>query len=850
MESIRNHTSDPSDGRGRARHRAERARKEKKAKQLHNQPPKHESMGIDQTLKELSTDAETGLSREEVDKRLAEIGPNTLEEERQNPVLRFLSYFWGPIPWMIEVAVVLSAVVGHWNEFAVIFVMLLINGGVSWWHERKAGSAIEALKERLAPEARVIRGGRSQTVSARDLVPGDIVVLRMGDVVPADCKLLENQRMTVDESALTGESLPMEKDPGQVSYSGTSVKQGEARAVVTATAENTRFGRTVELVQSAGTVSHFQKAVMRIGYFLIGMTGVLVATIVTVTLLRGDPVVSVILFALVVTIAGIPQALPAVLTITMTVGANRLARWKAIVSRLASMEEMAGLQVLCADKTGTLTQNKLEVQEPRVFSDDSAAQVLQDAALTCRRDSEDPIDQAILQALESRDDVSVKDLDAYEVLNFKPFDPTCKRAEADVSGQGRRFSVAKGAPQVILDLVEPENELREQVLNAVDELGEQGYRAMGVARKSNDRWEYLGLLPLLDPPREDAAAVVDDARKQGIDLRMVTGDHTAIGRNVSRLVHLGQNIRSAESLFGNATSASEPAENEHEVLEADGYAEVTPEHKFHIIRTFQENQAIVGMTGDGVNDAPALKQADVGIAVQGATDAARSAADLVLTEPGLGVITRAVEEARRIFGRMISYATFRITETMRMVLFMAISVLVFNVYPVTPIMVVLLAILNDIAIIAIAWDNVRTPKQPVRWDMKRVITLAGVLSVFGLITSFALYWFVKESLGLSMDAVKTILFLKLLVAGHMTLYLTRNDGWFWEKPWPSLTLFLPLEATQIVGTLFAVFGWLIPAIELKYALLVWVYAFSAFLILNGLKVWTYRALGWRAGVTR
>ncbi len=812
------------------------AAEEREAQQSGAQDYKDRS--VEETLQDLSVDPQQGLSDDAAAQRRERYGPNAIEEDKESVVVRLLKNFWGPIPWMLEAAIVLAAIAQRWEDLAVIAAMLLINGGVSFWHESKAQSAIEALKQRLAPTARVIRGGQRRDIPADQLVPGDVVVLRMGNLVPADARLLKGQHLSIDESALTGESLPVAKDPGDTVYSGTTVKRGEARVVVTATGRNTEFARTVELVEAAEETSHFQRAVLRIGYFLIGTTAVLVAAVVAVTLWRGDPWSQVLVFALVLTIAGIPQALPAVLTVTMTVGANRLAAMKAIVSRLAAMDEIAGLDVLCADKTGTLTRNELELQKPVVLAAEDERDLIVAAALTCRRgDTDDPIDQAVLEGLE---DESV--LDQYEIAASRPFDPTRKRAEADVRHDGGSFTVAKGAPQVILDLVEPDEDFRRAVAAKVDELGEQGFRALGVARKRDGGWQHLGLLPLLDPPRDDVKDVIADAQAHGIDLRMVTGDHAAIARQVAGQIGLGQDIPQATTLFGE--DGSRIAEGQRDrVIRADGFAQVTPEHKFAIIKHFQDDNRIVGMTGDGVNDAPALKQANVGIAVAGATDAARAASDLVLTEQGLGVITRAVDEARRIFERMTGYATFRVAETLRVLLFVSLSILIYDVYPVTAIMIVLLAILNDIPIMTIASDNAPTADHPVRWDMRRVIAVAGVLSVTGVISSFILFWFVQSWLQLPAETVQTMMFLKLLVAGHMTIYMTRTQSWFFTKPYPSLPLFLTLEATQAAGTLFAAFGILIYAINWTQIGIVWGYALVSFLLIDSVKVLTYRIIG-------
>lgn len=786
-----------------------------------------------EVLEKLDVNPDEGLNNNEAATRKDKYGPNEIESEDKNPIIEFLSHFWGPIPWMIEVAVILSAVAGRWEDFAVIFVMLLINGGVGYWHESKASNAIEALKDKLAPKSIVLRNGHRKTLSSKELVPGDIVILKMGNIVPADVKLLKDEKINIDESALTGESVPVDKKENDVAYSGTTIKRGEAKAVVIATGNNTKFARTVELVESAEEKSHFQKAVLRIGYFLIGFTGILVAGIIVAGIIREEKIMDVLLFALVVTIAGIPQALPAVLSVTMSIGANRLARKKAIVSRLSAMEEMAGLEILCADKTGTLTKNELELQEPVLFEAENEDDIIMAAALTTQKNNSDPIDKAIRDAVDDK-----SKLNDYKISDFRPFDPTRKRAESDVEKDGNKFTVAKGAPQVIADLVESGKEDSDKIKKEIDKQAEKGFRTLGVAKKENDKWIYLGLLPLLDPPRDDSAEVIEDAQKHEIDIRMVTGDHTSIAKQVARQLNLNDNIIHANEFFDENSETG----SDEKFMKADGFAEVTPEHKFKIIKKFQKHDRIVGMTGDGVNDAPALKQADVGIAVSSATDAARSAAALVLTKSGLGVIIRAIEESRRIFERMTGYSTFRITESLRVLLFMTISIIAFQFYPVTPIMIVLLAILNDIPIMTIAFDNVPTATKPVRWNMKRVLTISSVLSIGGVISSFIFFWYIFQNLGWDKQTVQTMIFLKLLVAGHMTIFLTRNTGWLWQKPYPNWILIAALEGTQIIGTLFAVYGWLIHPIGWANAGIVWGYAVVWILFLNAIKVLTINIL--------
>jgi len=794
---------------------------------------------VSDVLSKLDTSVE-GLTEKDAKSRRAQFGPNEITEEKTHPLLKFLGYFWGPIPWMIEAACILAAVAGRWEDFGVIFSLLAINGGVSYWHERKADKAIQALKDQLAPEAHVLRDGESRKIDARELVPGDVIVVHSGDVVPADTKLLDDQRISVDESALTGESLPVDKEPGDLMYSGTSAKRGKAHAVVVATADKTKFARTVELVESANVESHFRKAVLRIGHFLIISAIVLVLLIVIESLLiHHEPFWTIVLFALGLTLAAIPAALPAVLSVTMSIGASRLARMKAIVSRLSAMDEMAGLDILCADKTGTLTQNKLSLQEPALLEAEDVSEITLVAALTADREEPDPIDQAILDGLENEEA-----LDAYEIEEFRPFDADRKRAEADVSKGNEQFTAAKGAPQAILELVSASAELRKKVSDKVDELAKDGYRALGVARKrSSGGWKYLGLLSLLDPPREDSEEVIQGAQDHGISVRMVTGDHSAIAKQIAEQVGMGTGILEAGETFGDSDEANEDIDRSihNRVVDADGFAEVTPEHKYRIIKHFQADDHIVGMTGDGVNDAPALKQADVGIAVSGATDAARAAAALVLTAPGLKVIIKAIEEARRIFERMTGYATYRITETIRLLLFITLSVLAFRFYPVTPLMIVLLAILNDIPIMTIAWDNAPLPKRPVRWAMRRVLITSSVLGVVGVVSSFLLYWYIRNRLGLAEEVIRTMMFLKLLVAGHMTLYIVRAVGWFWQRPWPSIPLLLSLEVTQVFGTLAAVYGVLMEPIGWKWAAVVWGYAVIWMFLLDAVKVAVYAA---------
>ena len=795
-------------------------------------------LSVEDLFKKFSS-SENGISGSSAKERIKEYGYNEISEKKLNPFLKFLSYFWGPIPWMIEVAAILSAIINHWEDFWVIFALLLLNAIVGFWQEYKADDAISLLKKKLALNARVFRDGKWTALAARELVPGDVVRVRLGDIIPADIKLFSGDYLSIDESALTGESLPVEKHGSDLAYSGSVIRQGEMNGLVVATGLNTFFGRTAKLVEEARTISHFQKAVIKIGHYLIVLAAFMIAIIFMVSFFRNESFLDTLQFALVLTIAAIPVALPAVLSVTMAVGASVLAKKKAIVSKLVAIEEMAGMDILCSDKTGTITKNELTLADVIALEGFSSDDVLIFASLASREEDKDPIDTAIIDKTKSFKSLLEK-LDSYKVKDFKPFDPVIKRSEVTVvNSENKTFKITKGAPQIILSLLSEED--KEKVTNLVDkqinELAAKGFRTLGTA-KSNEKgqWEYVGLIPLFDPPRDDSAETIKTAQNMGVNVKMITGDHTAIAKQISQQVNLKNNIMEA-SVF-----LEKPDREASKIIEkTDGFAQVFPEHKYRIVELLQENKHIVGMTGDGVNDSPALKKADVGIAVAGATDAAKSAADIVLTSPGLAVIIDALKESRKIFQRMNSYAIYRIAETIRVLFFITLSILVFNFYPVTAIMIVLLALFNDAPIMAIAYDNVKYSRDPERWHMRVVLSMATFLGLIGVISSFGIFYIGQEVLHLSKEAVQSFIFLKLAVAGHLTIFLTRTRGPFWSIK-PSGVMFWAAVLTKILATLVAVYGWFITPISWDLALLVWGYALAAFLITDFLKVKIYDLL--------
>ena len=665
-----------------------------------------------------------------------------------------------------------------------------------------------------------------------ELVPGDVIRLQLGDIVPGDARLLAGDPVQVDQSALTGESLPVARQPGEAIFSGSIIKRGETNAMVYATGTHTYFGKTAELVQEAHTVSHFQRAVLKIGNYLIILAVALVAVIVTVALFRHDPVISTLEFALVLLVAAIPVAMPTVLSVTMAVGARLLAKKQVVVTKLSSVEELAGVDVLCSDKTGTLTQNKLTLGDPFTVNNIPGDQVILWAALASRAEDKDTIDLAVIGGVKGD-----KTLKSYQVLHFVPFDPVHKRTEATVKGaDGKQFYVAKGAPQVILKMATNNGKVKPAVEKAVNDFAGRGFRSLGVARADQEgKWQFAGVLPLFDPPRPQAKSTIASAHEMGVEVKMVTGDQLAIAQETARQLGMGTNILDATVL----RDKQKKAETAESIEKADGFAQVFPEDKYNIVDVLQKHGHFVGMTGDGVNDAPALKKANCGIAVSGATDAARAAASIVLLAPGLSVIIDAIKESRKIVQRMNSYAIYRIAETLRVLLFMTLAILIFNFYPLTAVMIVMIAVLNDGAILSIAYDNVHYKNEPEAWNMRLVLGISTVLGLVGPVAAFGLFYLGDRVFHLGHPQLQTLMYLMLSVAGHLTIFLTRTRGPFWSIR-PARILWMAVLGTQTVATLIAVYGLFMTPLGWSWAGIVWGYALVWFLVTDRVKLLGYR----------
>lgn len=829
-----------------------------------------------------------GLSTAEVKERIEKFGYNEIPEKEETLFHRIFRRFWGPIPWMIEVAALLSALVEKWEDFSIIMVMLLVNAVLDFYQESKALNAIKALKQSLASSALVLRNGKWEQLDAREVVPDDIIKLKIGDIVPADAVLISGDFILADQSALTGESLPVSKKVGDTVYGNAIVKKGEMIAQVTTTGTETYFGKTVKLVSKAQKEqkSHFQAMVIKVGNFLILLTILMIAIIIGYGLYRHEDILNLLEFSLVLTVAAIPVALPTVLTVTMAVGAINLSRKKAIVSRLAAIEELAGMDILCSDKTGTLTKNEMTISTPYAVGEFTADDVLLYGALASKEENKDPIEVPIFQYLKEHG--LYDKLKDYKLIGFIPFDPVGKRTESQYEG----LIVTKGAPQVII--AHSKNDFdKAAVEEKVREFAGKGFRTLGVAYKKDkdSRFRFVGLIPLFDPPRDDSRETIEDLKEHGVDTKMVTGDNIEVAKYIAGILSVGKDIRNISHLKGQDNSeldllteiiteslykklkpevsddeikafandvvfkVQKARENmpipkghvrrhESEIIElieqANGFAQVLPEDKYYIVDKLQKAKHIVGMTGDGVNDAPALKKADCGIAVSGATDAARAAGDIILMAPGLRVINSAIKQARITFERMKGYTIYRIAETVRVILFMALSIVVFNFYPVTALMIILLALLNDIPILTIAYDKTKIRKYPVRWDMKEVLVMSGWLGLAGVLSSFTLFFLLMDYWHLSTEMIQSMMFVKLIVAGHGTIYNTRNDEWFFKKPGPDLKLWTASLASALIGTLIGVYGLLVTPIGWKWAAFIWAYAFVWFLFNDVVKILVLR----------
>ncbi|RIA04407.1 hypothetical protein BRARA_K01354, partial [Brassica rapa] len=796
-----------------------------------------------------------GLSGAEGESRLQLFGPNKLEEKKESKILKFLGFMWNPLSWVMEAAAIMAIALANgdgrppdWQDFVGIVCLLVINSTISFWEENNAGNAAAALMAGLAPKTKVLRDGKWSEQEASILVPGDIVSIKLGDIIPADARLLEGDALKVDQSALTGESLPATKGPGEEVFSGSTCKQGEIEAVVIATGVHTFFGKAAHLVDSTNQVGHFQKVLTAIGNFCIISiaVGIVIEIIVMYPIQRRkyrDGIDNL----LVLLIGGIPIAMPTVLSVTMAIGSHKLSEQGAITKRMTAIEEMAGMDVLCSDKTGTLTLNKLSVDKNLIevcARGVEKEEVLLLAARASRTENQDAIDAAMVGMLADPKEARA----GIREVHFFPFNPVDKRtALTYIDGNGDWHRVSKGAPEQILDLCNARADLRKRVHSAIDKYAERGLRSLAVARQtvpertkesSGGPWEFVGVLPLFDPPRHDSADTIRRALDLGVNVKMITGDQLAIAKETGRRLGMGSNMYPSASLLGNHKDANLAAIPVEELIEkADGFAGVFPEHKYEIVKKLQDLKHICGMTGDGVNDAPALKRADIGIAVADATDAARGASDIVLTEPGLSVIISAVLTSRAIFQRMKNYTIYAVSITIRIVFGFMLIALIWK-FDFSPFMVLIIAILNDGTIMTISKDKVVPSPTPDSWKLKEIFATGIVLGGYMAIVTVVFFWaayrtdffprtFHVRDLRGNEHEMMSALYLQVSIVSQALIFVTRSRGWsFLERP--GWLLLIAFWIAQAIATGVAVLAdWefaRIKGIGLGWAGVIWLYS--------------------------
>jgi H+-transporting ATPase len=737
-----------------------------------------------------------GLTTAEAEALLRQYGLNAIREEPRHPLFDFLKKMWGPVPWMLEGSVLLELFMRKFPEAGIIAALVLFNAVIGTIQESRSEDALQVLKQRLKLLSRAFRDGHWLTLPAEQIVPGDVVHLRMGDLVPADVRILDGH-LSLDQSALTGESLPVDAGAGQTAFAGTTIKHGESTGEVIATGARTKFGKTAELVRLAKTKSHLEQIVLGIVRYLVIFDALLGAIVIVYALMTGVPLGEILPFTLILLVASVPVALPATFTIATALGSRDLAHKGVLVTHLAAIEEAAGMDILCSDKTGTITENRLAVAELMPYPPHSETDLLRLAAMACDDATQDPIDLAIIDFAKSKDALNAMP----QRVNFIPFDPATKRSEATYKQADGLIRVAKGAPNWIAPLC---TDGKESLEKDEETLAAQGYRVLAVAEGTDNTMRLAGLVALQDPPRGDSKNLIGRLKDLGIRIVMVTGDGLETARAVAEQVGIGNRACHSDRLQSDSGDGLD---------DCDVFAEVLPEHKFRLVQLLQKRGHTAGMTGDGVNDAPALKQAQVGIAVSNATDVAKAAASIMLTEPGLGNIVAAVEESRCIYQRMLTYTLNKIIKTINVVLFLSLGFILAHAFIVTPLLIVLMMFANDFATMSIATDSVVPSAKPDRWNIRSLVAASVTLGVLILVLSFAVYLVGISVWHMSTGELQTLNFLTLIFTGQGTIYLVRERHHFWRSM-PSRWLLTSSFADIVIIGLMARFGILMTAIPL------------------------------------
>jgi plasma-membrane proton-efflux P-type ATPase len=781
------------------------------------------AMSIPNTLSVLHVNPDTGLLPAEVEVRRKENGFNEVAEQKGHPFLGFLLKFWGTSAWMLELIIVLSAVLGKYADVVVVSVLLIINAVFGFIQESRAAGVMQLLRQRVQVSARVLRDSNWLVIPARELVPGDIVRVRPGDIIPADVKLLTGA-LSVDQSALTGESKEADKFPEEVITSGSVVRSGEGNGVVLLTGIKTYFGRTTELVQQARPKFHIDAVMVKVVRWLFLVVGALLGMVVVVSLTRGTPLLEMVPLMLILFMSAIPLSLPVMFTVSMAVGSKELAKLGVLVTRLSAVEDAATMDVLCVDKTGTITMNQLAVVGVIQLGQESENDVLFAGGLASQESNEDPIDLAIIAAAKERN--IYDSLAKVTRISFVPFDGKNRRTEAVVEQDGQKILVMKGAVEIIAETCGLDTAAIETLKSHVKDAALKGFRTIAVARGvESSKPSVIGLITLYDPPRPDAKELIAKLHDSGVVVKMLTGDALEVASESGRAVGLNNIHRIADF-----KSNSGLAENNSIDLLAkvDGLAEVFPEDKFIVVKHLQSNGHVTGMTGDGVNDAPALRQAEVGIAVSTATDVAKGAASVVLTKPGLTNILALVEQGRTIYQRILTYIINKISRTILKTAFVAIAFVVTGKFVMTAFTILLLVFVTDFAKISLSTDRVRPSKNPETWNIWPFIIISAVQGVLMVVESLLVLWFGWTYCGLatSDNALYTFCFLTLLYFAAFSIVSARERHWFWATM-PSRTVVTAVLAEIIIGTVLTLMGlpglmplpWWQPVLILAFAML-------------------------------
>jgi H+-transporting ATPase len=772
----------------------------------------YKNLTAGEALKSLESSA-SGLTQSAAETRLRQWDFNEISSRKKNPVLEFLRLYWGPMPWLLELAIVLSLILRHYLEALIIFILLSINATISYLHSRNSQRAVDLLKSKLAVKAKVLRDNSWKTILARELVPGDVISLRLGDLIPADIKIL-NGFISVDQSALTGESIEVNLKEGEVAYSGSMVKQGEAKALAINTGPHTYFGRTIELVKAAKPGSHQQEIMMTIVKYMMlsSLLALLLVLAFSLSFHFEQNLINILTLAVIFLMGAVPVALPAVLTIVQAVGATELARKGAVVTRLDSLEDAASIDVLCLDKTGTITRSRLAVTECQPMSGQSEEEVISVAALASSQEGQDPIDLAIIDYAadqeQKKNDQRAGDepleIRSGKQISYLPFEPATKRTEAFIEFKNQTFRVVKGAPQVIEELCPSLTaEVKEEFSRIVADFSRRGYRTVALAwsevSKQNDL-KPLGFLALSDPPRPDSRAMIEEIKKLGLKPVMLTGDNLAIAKEIGRQVGLGEKIINRDEFVRLGRE-----EQIRLINRIDGLAEIYPEDKYQVVKLWQATGHLVGMTGDGVNDAPALKQAEMGIAVYSATDVAKAAASLVLTEPGIGVIEEAIKISRQTYQRMLSWVINKIIKVLEFTGLLTISFLWLHEIVLSLLGMSLLVLANDFVTMSLSTDRVKYTGNPNRWNLKNITLASSVVALFLLLEDLFVIWAGLRYFHLSWGELTTLVMLNLIFNSQFRVLMVRERNHFWSSM-PGQGLLLSSLLTIVILSAMAYFG--------------------------------------------